>query len=128
MKEKNFFIDKFKYLIGSFLILLIAWSVLWIPAHRIEERLTTSNVSLLALIAYNFVFQDEIPKLDMLTSLDQFILLSYLFCAIPIFMTIFLSRFVERKRKLASIRNRRIRIFGGAIYLFVTITIFYPTL
>jgi len=141
--QKNFFFDTlsvvidvkrnskyyiYKIILPVLLILTIAWCVLWIPTDEIESRLTTSIVALLSLIAYNFVFQDVIPKLDILTSLDKFILLSYVFCAIPIFTTIFLSRFVERKRKLASIRNRRIRIFGGAIYIFGTITIFYPVL
>ena len=141
--EKNFFFDTltlvlevernsgyyiYKIILPVLLILAVAWCVLWIPTDEIESRLTTSIVALLSLIAYNFVFQDVIPKLDILTSLDKFILLSYVFCAIPIFTTIFLSRFVERKRKLASKRNRRIRIFGGAIYIFATITIFYPAL
>ena len=39
----------------------------------------------------NFVFQDDLPKLDILTSLDKFVLLSYIFCAIPIFTTIFFN-------------------------------------
>jgi len=125
-RNSNYYI--YKIILPVLLILGVAWCVLWIPTDEIESRLTTSIVALLSLIAYNFVFQDAIPKLDILTSLDKFILLSYTFCTIPIFTTIFLSRFVERKRKLASIRNRRIRIFGGAIYVFVTITIFYPTL
>ncbi len=125
-RNSNYYL--FKIIIPVLLILAIAWCVLWIPTDEIEARLTTSIVSLLSLIAYNFVFQDDIPKLDILTSLDKFVLLSYLFCAIPIFTTIFLSRFVERNQKLASIRNRRIRIFGGAIYIFATITIFYPSL
>ena len=143
ISQKNFFFDTlnvvievkrnslyyiYKIILPVLLILSVAWCVLWIPTDEIESRLTTSIVALLSLIAYNFVFQDVIPKLDILTSLDKFILLSYIFCAIPIFTTIFLSRFVERKRKLASIRNRRIRIFGGAIYIFATITIFYPAL
>ena len=141
--EKNFFFDTltlvldvkrnskyyiYKIILPVLLILVVAWTVLWIPTDEIEARLTTSIVALLSLIAYNFVFQDAIPKLDILTSLDKFILLSYAFCTIPIFTTIFLSRFVERKRKLASQRNRRIRIYGGAIYIFGTITIFYPSL
>jgi hypothetical protein len=125
-RNSNYYL--FKIIIPVLLILSIAWCVLWIPTDEIESRLTTSIVSLLSLIAYNFVFQDDIPKLDILTSLDKFVLLSYLFCAIPIFTTIFLSRFVERNQKLASKRNQRIRIFGGAIYIFTTITIFYPTL
>ena len=118
----------FKIIIPVFLILSVAWYVLWIPTKEIESRLTTSIVALLSLIAYNFVFQDDIPKLDILTSLDKFILLSYAFCAIPIFTTIRLSRAIEKSQKRASAMNRKIRLFGGAIYLFLTLTIFYPAL
>jgi len=123
--ERHYKYYLYKIIIPVFLILLIAWSVLWIPAHRIEERLTTSIVSLLALIAYNFVFQDEIPKLNILTSLDKFILLSYLFCSVPIFMTIFLSRFVTTNQKRAYLFNRRMRMWGGIIYIVTNFQIFY---
>ena len=123
--ERHYKYYLYKIIIPVFLILLIAWSVLWIPAHRIEERLTTSIVSLLALIAYNFVFQDEIPKLNILTSLDKFILLSYLFCSVPIFMTIFLSRFVTTNQKRAYLFNRRMRMWGGMIYLLTNLHIFF---
>ncbi len=141
--QKNFFSDTlnlvleikrnstyylYKIIFPVLLILIVAWSVLWIPTDEIESRLTTSIVALLSLIAFNFVFQDDIPKLDILTDLDKFIILSYIFCAIPIFTTIFLSRFVEKKRKLASKRNQKIRISGGAIYILACITIFSSTL
>ena len=61
---------------------------MWIPTKELESRLTTSIVALLALIAYNFVLNDELPKLSYLTSLDRYILLSYLFCAIQSFLSI----------------------------------------
>ena len=118
----------FKIILPVLLILSVAWYVLWIPTDDIESRLTTSIVALLSLIAYNFVFQDVIPKLDILTSLDKFILLSYVFCAIPIFTTIRLSRTIERSKKRSSYLNRMIRRWGLAIYIFGNLTIFYPVL
>ena len=124
--KRNYKYYLYKIIIPVFLILLIAWSVLWIPAKEIEARLTTSIVALLSLIAYNFVFQDVIPKLDILTSLDKFILLSYFFCAIPIFTTIRLSRTIERSKKRSSYLNKIIRRWGLVIYIFGNFTIFYP--
>ena len=118
----------FKIILPVLLILSVAWYVLWIPTDDIESRLTTSIVALLSLIAYNFVFQDVIPKLDILTSLDKFILLSYIFCAIPIFTTIRLSRTIERSKKRSSYLNRMIRRWGLAIYIFGNLTIFYPVI
>ena len=58
----------YKIIIPVFLILSVAWFVLWIPTKYFETRLTTSMVALLSLIAYNFVFADDIPKLQYLTS------------------------------------------------------------
>ena len=122
--ERNSGFYLYKIIIPVFLILLVAWSVLWIPTPQIESRLTTSIVSLLALIAYNFVFHDDIPKLEYLTNLDKYILLSYLFCAIPTFMSIFLSRTVGIKPKRATLINQRMRIWGGIIYIAQVFLIF----
>ncbi len=118
----NYFI--FKIIIPVFLILSIAWSVMWIPPNQVESRLTTSIVALLALIAYNFVFNEDIPKLSYLTSLDRYILLSYLFCAIPTFLTIYFSRLTKKDYKIAIAINKKSRLFGIIIYLVSIIIIF----
>jgi hypothetical protein len=115
----------YKIIIPVFLILCVAWFVLWIPTKHFETRLTTSMVALLSLIAYNFVFADDIPKLQYLTSLDKYILLSYVFCCIPTFMSIWCSRFIKISQAKVTKVNRKIRIFGGLIYLVSTMQIFY---
>lgn len=118
----NYFI--FKIIIPVFLILTIAWSVMWIPPNQVESRLTTSIIALLALIAYNFVFNEDLPKLSYLTSLDRYILLSYLFCAIPTFLTIYFSRITKKDYKIALEINKRSRLFGTIIYFISAIVIF----
>jgi len=115
----------YKIIIPVFLILCVAWFVLWIPTIHFETRLTTSMVALLSLIAYNFVFADDIPKLQYLTSLDKYILLSYVFCCIPTFMSIWCSRFIKISQAKVTRVNSKIRIFGGLIYLILTMQIFY---
>ena len=118
----------FKIIIPVFLILCVAWSVLWIPTYKLDARLTTSIVALLSLIAYNFVFEGDIPKLDYLTNLDKYILLSYIYCCIPTFISIGFSRFIQRtakmQRRVTKI-NSHIRKWGGLIYLILTFQIFY---
>ena len=118
----------FKIIIPIFLILCVAWSVLWIPTYKLDARLTTSIVALLSLIAYNFVFEGDIPKLDYLTDLDKYILLSYIYCCIPTFISIGFSRFIQRtakmQRRVTKI-NSHIRKWGGVIYLILTFQIFY---
>ena len=122
--ERNSAHYVYKIIIPVFLILSVAWFVLWIPTHHLESRLTTSIVALLALIAYNFVFSDDIPKLDYLTALDKYILLSYIFCCIPTFMSIGFSRFIVKNQKKVTIINKKLRTWLGIIYLLFTIQIF----
>jgi hypothetical protein len=116
----------FKIIIPVFLILSVAWFVLWIPTREFETRLTTSMVALLSLIAYNFVFADDVPKLNYLTALDKYILLSYIFCCIPTFMSIWFSRFISTNQKKATFINRKIRVWGIAFYLLASLWIFLP--
>ena len=116
----------FKIIIPVFLILSLAWFVLWIPTKEFETRLTTSMVALLSLIAYNFVFADDVPKLNYLTALDEYILLSYIFCCIPTFMSIWFSRFISTNQKKATLVNRKIRVWGIAFYMFASFWIFFP--
>ena len=92
----------FKIIIPVFLILSCSMVCIWIPTKEFETRLTTSMVALLSLIAYNFVFADDVPKLNYLTALDEYILLSYIFCCIPTFMSIWFSRFISTNIKKQS--------------------------
>ena len=123
--ERNYNHYVYKIMVPVFLILCVAWFVLWIPTKYFEARLATSMVALLSLIAYNFVFANDIPKLEYLTALDKFILLSYIFCCIPTFMSIWFSRLYKIKQAKIAKVNSKIRIYGGVVYLILTMQIFY---
>ena len=114
----------FKIIIPVFLILCVAWYVLWIPTRKYETRLNTSIIALLALIAYNFVFQDDIPKLEYLTDLDWYILLSYIFCCIPVFISIGSSKLGTKNQKIIIKINKLIRKWGVLAYILITFAIF----
>jgi hypothetical protein len=114
----------YKILLPVFLILCVAWYVLWIPTRKYETRLNTSIISLLALIAYNFVFQGDIPKLNYLTALDWYVLLSYVFCCIPVFISIGSSRLGTKNQKTIIKVNKNIRKWGMLIYIVLIFAIF----
>ena len=123
--ERNFQHYVWKIMLPVFLILCVAWYVLWIPTEKYEARLNTSIISLLALIAYNFVFQDDLPKLEYLTDMDWFILLSYVFCCIPVFLSIAFSKFISKNQTRVMKINKMIKIWGGILYLLLNAQIFY---
>ena len=80
-------------------LLFVSWSVFWVCPTDLESRTTISVVCLLALIAYNFVIDDEIPKLNYLTLIDKIILMSYLFAAIPTLESVFAKFLIDRKKE-----------------------------
>ena len=123
--QRNFEHYLWKIMLPVFLILCVAWYVLWIPTEKYEARLNTSIIALLALIAYNFVFQDDIPKLEYLTDMDRFILLSYIFCCIPVFLSIAFSKFISKNQIKVMKINKVIKIWGAAIYILLSVQIFY---
>jgi hypothetical protein len=90
----------FKIILPIILILVICWSSVWIDPKEIESRLTITIVCLLSLIAYNFVIDSELPKLEYLTVMDYIILVSYVYATIPNFLTIISYNLMKnRKRK-----------------------------
>ena len=122
--KRNFQHYLLKIMLPVFLILCVAWYVLWIPTRKYETRLNTSIIALLALIAYNFVFQDDIPKLNYLTDLDWYILLSYVFCCIPVFISIGSSKLGTKNQKVIIKINKLIRKWGVIAYILITFAIF----
>ena len=74
----------------------MCWSVVWINPEELESKLTITIVCLLSLIAYNFVIDKELPKLEYLTVLDWIILVSYVYATIPNFLSIILFRLFKK--------------------------------
>ena len=81
--ERQSFYYIFKIILPIMLILFVCWSSVWIDKREIESKLTITIVCLLSLIAYNFVIDNELPKLSYLTVMDWIILASYIYAAAP---------------------------------------------
>ena len=98
-RKSSYFI--FKVIFPILLILLICWSAIWIDPKEIESRLTITIVCLLSLIAYNFVIDSDLPKLEYLTIMDYIILISYVYAAIPNFLSIYSFQLMKKNKRLA---------------------------
>ncbi len=112
-RNANYFI--FKVFSPILLILIVCWSILFIEPKQLESRLTVSIVCFLTLIAYNFVIDEDLPKLGYLTLIDYIVLISYLYSAIPTLISIFEYK-VKDNSKL-SIYNNKIKIVGVGSYI-----------
>ena len=116
----------FKVIVPIILILLICWGSVWIDPKEIESRLTITIVCLLSLIAYNFVIDSEMPKLEYLTVMDWIILISYFYATIPNFLSI--ASFQLHKKNLPMCErietySKRYGILSYIIIIFLIVAI-----
>jgi len=113
-----------KVIFPIILILMICWSVFWIHPREIESRLTITIVCLLSLIAYNFVIDEDLPKLGYLTIIDYVILLSYVFATLPNFLTIWSFQLVISGDQVKWVKIDKLsRTLGPVLFLFLVLAI-----
>ena len=113
----------FKVIFPILLILLICWSVVWVDPKELEARLTITIVCLLSLIAYNFVIDSELPKLEYLTVLDWIILISYIYATIPNLLSIISFRLLKTNLPLGDKIEQLSKRYGLASYIFLIVFI-----
>ena len=121
----NYYI--FKIILPILLILTITWSVFWIHPSQIEAKVNITIVALLALIAYNLIMDEEIPKLDYLTFMDAFIFLSYVFTGAATILCVYSYYRYKKYRRTINLVDYYSKFVGPALYLigiFVCASIF----
>ena len=106
----------FKIIGPIFLILIVCWSVMWLTAKEVESRLTVTTVCLLSLVAYNFVIDQDLPRLAYFTKMDYIKSLSYLFAALPTLIAVLEYRFYKLYNREISFTNV-INYTGPLIYI-----------
>lgn len=120
-RESSYYV--YKIILPIILILMVCWSVIWITPKELESRLTVTIVCLLSLIAYNFVIDKELPKLEYLTVMDWIIFTSYVFATIPnILCVISFKLFTSNKKLMLNIENKA-RIIGPLSYITIVLLI-----
>ena len=112
-----------KIIFPIILILMICWSAIWINPKEIESRLTVTIVCLLSLIAYNFVIDSELHKLEYLTIMDWIILTSYIFAAIPNFLCVISFKLNSSNKKLCVAIESKSKYIGPLLYLLIVLSI-----
>ena len=120
-RESSYYV--YKIILPIVLILMVCWSVMWISPKELEARLTVTIVCLLSLIAYNFVIDSEIPKLEYLTIMDWIIFLSYIFATIPNFLCIISSKLLTTNKNLCFSIENKAKYFGPLTYIVMVILI-----
>ena len=98
--------------------------MVWIDPKEIEARLTITIVCLLSLIAYNFVIDEELPKLEYLTVMDWIVLTSYVYATIPNFLSIY--SFAKKSSTPITLRVDDLsKKFGLSSYILIILLIVF---
>ncbi len=107
----------YKVILPIILILSVCWSVVWVDPKELEARLTITIVCLLSLIAYNFVIDAELPKLEYLTVLDWIVLVSYVYATFPNFLSVISFRLHKTNYDAALRLETNCRKYGLLSYI-----------
>ncbi len=123
--ERNYSYYVYKIIVPIMIILVVAWSALWVEPKQLESRLTITIICLLSLIAYNFIVDKDLPKLEYLTLLDYWILLSYLFAAVPtIISVISFKMLLNTNEKTLESFDKNVRFYGPILFIILVVSTF----
>lgn len=110
----------YKVILPIIIILIVCWSSIYLSPREVESKLTITIVCLLSLIAYNFIVDGEIPKLEYLTIMDWIILSSYFYAALPNILAIYsYNLFKNKKIKLLNKHTSYVKKYGLLSYLII---------
>ena len=120
--ERETFYYIFKIIIPIFIILITSWTTFWLKPNQIESRITITIVAFLTLIAYNFVIDNELPKLNYLSYIDTFIFLSYLFASLATVFSV-LSHYlsVSKNEQNGIILDLHVRKYGMILFFMLNL-------
>ena len=118
----------YKIILPIIFILAISWSVFWVRGSQLEAKVNVTIVCLLSLIAYNFIIDEDLPKLPYLTFMDCFILVSYFYTGIATILCVYSFLRKLRSGRDLSVVDRYAQFIGPISYftiLFILLTYFY---
>ena len=112
----------FKIILPIIFLLAISWSVFWVRGSQLEAKVNITIVCLLSLIAYNFIIDEDLPKLSYLTFLDSFILVSYFYTGIATILCVYSFLKKIKSGKDISVIDLKSRWLGPLSYFVILIS------
>jgi hypothetical protein len=104
-----------KVFLPLIVIVALSWSVFWMTDERFSARSRISATGVLTIVAYQFVFAENLPRVGYLTLLDQVMIGSFGLLAV----TVLESLLVDRANREDS--AKAIRIDHTSRWLFPTV-------
>lgn len=90
------------------LLVSLSWCVFWLDEESVTNRVNISFIGILSVVAYYLVIQNSIPKINYLTLIDAFILLTFIILAASVVVSIVVDKLNRAGRKEAGNKVDRI--------------------
>jgi hypothetical protein len=89
-RKPGFYI--WKVFLPLVVIVALSWSIFWMTDERFSGRSRISATGVLTVVAYQFVFAENLPRVGYLTLLDQVMIGSFGLLAITVFESLLVDR------------------------------------
>ena len=119
-RDTSFF--KYKVILPLILIVVMSWLVFWIDPSLVSSQISVSVTAMLTMIAYRFALAGLLPRLNFLTIMDYFVLVSTLavfLSMIEVIYTAYLS--TNGQLEQARALDRKARLIVPLIYIFLAV-------
>jgi hypothetical protein len=115
-----------KLLVPLSLLVMGMWSVFWMDTHALSDRLNVSFIGILSVIAYQFLIEGEMPRIDYFTFADLFLLTSFFILFTGLAQSVAVHRYtVKGQNNKAKMLDIIFRICFPLAYVLVIMVSYY---
>jgi len=115
-----------KICLPLFLLVFLSWSVFFLSPEDIEAQLTLSVTTVLAIVTFSILINQDLPKISYLSILDLWLVISFVFCVISALESV-VSRiyFIKGRKALGYKIDYYSRIVVPISYVSIMISLYF---
>lgn len=114
-----------KIIIPTIMLVLLMWAIFWMDIHDLSDRLGVSLTGILAIIAFQWLMEGNMPKISYFTFTDSLLLFSFLFMCCTIFESLIVVTLSNKNRQSTARQVDRIFQWLFPIAYFVGLGLIY---
>ncbi|MEM8769326.1 MAG: hypothetical protein AAGE43_17945 [Pseudomonadota bacterium] len=90
------------------LLVSLTWIVFWLDKESMTDRINITFIGILSVVAYYLVIQENVPRIDYLTLIDGFIIVTFLMLAAGVVLSVVTGKLDEKDQRTRSMKVDRI--------------------
>jgi hypothetical protein len=114
-----------KVFLPLLIIVALSWSIFWMPDERFASRSRITATGVLTIVAYQFAFGGDLPRIGYLTLMDKTMIVSFGLLAVTVLESLMISPWQESHPEWAMRVDQISRMVFPGSYLVMLLLIFY---